>query len=80
MSSILLVILGPVVWVDIFNFSSPIFPYKYPALFSILITFIGIFIFSKTDTSKKSIIEKKLFDKQYLRSQTGIGIDKIITH
>ncbi len=41
-SSILLVILGPVVWVDIFNFSSPIFPYKYPALFSMSIRFVPI--------------------------------------
>ena len=79
-SSILLVILGPVVWVDIFNFSSPIFPYKYPALFSMSITFFGIFIFSKFDTTKSSILEKNLFGKQFMRSQTGVGIDKIVTH
>jgi cation/acetate symporter len=79
-SSILLVILGPVVWVDIFNFSSPIFPYKYPALFSMSITFFGIFIFSKFDTTKSSILEKSLFDNQFMRSQTGVGIDKIVTH
>jgi cation/acetate symporter len=79
-SSILLVILGPVIWVDIFHFLTPIFPYKYPALFSMLITFVGIFIFSKCDSSKTSILEKKSFDKQYLRSQTGIGIDKSLAH
>ena len=79
-SSILLVILGPVIWVDIFNFSSPIFPYKYPALFSMSITFLGIFIFSKFDTTKSSFLEKNLFDRQFMRSQTGVGIDKIITH
>ena len=73
---ILLVILGPVVWVDIFNNNEAIFPYKYPALFSMIVTFIGIWFFSKTDKTKNSTAEKKLFEAQYFRSQTGVGIDK----
>ena len=73
---ILLVILGPVVWVDIFNNNEAIFPYKYPALFSMIVTFIGIWLFSKTDKTKNSTAEKKLFEAQYFRSQTGVGIDK----
>ena len=44
------------------------------------ITFFGIFIFSKFDTTKSSILEKSLFDNQFMRSQTGVGIDKIVTH
>jgi cation/acetate symporter len=74
--AILLVILGPVVWVDIFGNNEAIFPYKYPALFSMIVTFIGIWFFSKTDKTKTSIVEKKLFESQYFRSQTGVGIDK----
>ena len=76
---ILLVILGPVVWVDIFNNNEAIFPYKYPALFSMIVTFVGIWFFSKTDKTKNSLEEKKLFKAQYFRSQTGVGIDKIPT-
>ena len=75
-TAILLVILGPVVWVDIFGNNEAIFPYKYPALFSMIVTFVGIWFFSKTDKTKTSIVEKKLFESQYFRSQTGVGIDK----
>ncbi len=77
---ILLVILGPVVWVDIFNNDKAIFYYKYPALFSMTVTFFGIWFFSITDKSKGSIAEKKLFKGQYFRSQTGIGIEKSSSH
>jgi len=79
-TAILLVILGPVVWVDIFGNSEAIFPYKYPALFSMIVTFVGIWFFSKTDKSKNSTVEKKLFESQYFRSQTGVGIDKPNAH
>ena len=78
--AILLVILGPVVWVDIFGNNEAIFPYKYPALFSMIVTFVGIWFFSKTDKTKTSIVEKKLFESQYFRSQTGVGIDKPNAH
>jgi len=78
--AILLVILGPVVWIDIFGNSEAIFPYKYPALFSMIVTFVGIWFFSKTDKTKTSIVEKKLFESQYFRSQTGVGIDKPNAH
>jgi len=78
--AILLVILGPVVWIDIFGNSEAIFPYKYPALFSMIVTFVGIWFFSKTDKTKTSIVEKKLFESQYFRSQTGVGIDKPNVH
>ena len=77
---ILLVILGPVVWVDIFNNDEAIFYYKYPALFSMTVTFFGIWFFSIMDKSKSSIAEKKLFKGQYFRSQTGIGIEKPSNH
>ena len=78
--AILLVILGPVVWVDIFGNNEAIFPYKYPALFSMVVTFVGIWFFSKTDKSKNSTAEKELFESQYFRSQTGVGIDKPNAH
>lgn len=79
-SAILLVILGPIVWVDIFKQQFPIFPYKYPALFSMSITFIGIWLFSITDQSKNSITEKRAFNDQFFRSQTAIGINTPIKH
>ena len=70
-SCIILVILGPIVWVDILNNTKAIFPYKYPALFSMTITFIGIWFFSVTDRSLQASKEKALFENQYFRAQTG---------
>ena len=79
-TAIILVILGPVVWVDILKNSTAIFPYKYPALFSMLVTFIGIWLFSITDKSKQATAERITFDDQFFRSQTGIGIEKGSPH
>ena len=80
LSAITFVILGPVVWVDILGNTAPIFPYKYPALFSMSITFLIIWILSSLDKSKQGVSEIKSFDAQYFRSQTGIGIDTKISH
>ena len=79
-SAIALVVLGPVVWVDVFNNKEAIFPYKYPALFSMSITFLGIWFFSVTDKSKNAYLEQAKFDAQFFRSQTGVGIDKAFNH
>ncbi|MBT4759637.1 MAG: cation acetate symporter [Nitrosomonadales bacterium] len=80
LSAIIFVILGPVVWVDILGNPTEIFPYKYPALFSMSITFVTIWLFSSLDKSKKSNDEIKKYDNQFFRSQTGIGIDAKISH
>ena len=79
-SAIVLVVLGPVVWVDVFNNKEAIFPYKYPALFSMSITFLGIWFFSVTYKSKNAYLEQAKFDAQFFRSQTGVGIDKAFNH
>lgn len=78
-SAILLVILGPVVWGEILHNdkNAAIFPYEYPALFSVCIAFVGIWLFSLLDKSQKAKEEKELFSNQFIRSQTGIGADDI---
>lgn len=75
-----LVILSPVVWVDIFHFEKAIFPYQYPALFSITAAFVATYLFSKLDRSKQAKAEKELFDAQYIRAQTGIGAEGAVSH
>ena len=79
LTAIILVILGPVVWVDVFKNSQAIFPYKYPALFSMSVTFLGIWFFSIIDKSKDAQLVKSRFNSQFFRSQTGIGIDKALS-
>jgi len=79
-TAVLLVILGPIVWVQIFDNNEAIFPYKYPALFSVSMAFISIWFFSITDKSDNAKKEIKAYESQYLRSQTGIGIDGVLKH
>ena len=75
-----LVVLSPNIWVDILGFESAIFPYSYPAIFSMPITFIAIYIISKFDNSKRAKIDRSGFDAQDFRAQTGIGASQAISH
>lgn len=72
-TAIVLVVLGPIVWVDILGNAEAIFPYKYPALFSVVTAFVLIWLFSVTDKSEQGKKERALFEHQFIRSQTGIG-------
>ena len=53
-TALLLTIISPTVWVDVFGYAEAIFPYKYPALFSMVAAFVGIWFFSVTDKSKRA--------------------------
>lgn len=81
-SAIVLVILGPIVWGEIINndATKAIFPYSYPALFSVSIAFFGIWIFSITDKSEDAKKEREAYEDQYVRSQTGIGAESVLSH
>ncbi len=79
-TAVLLVILGPIVWVQILGNAEAIFPYKYPALFSVTVAFIGIWFFSVTDKSESAKEEMEAFEAQYIRSQTGIGAEGASEH
>ncbi len=79
-SAVILVILGPIVWVQILGNAEAIFPYKYPALFSVTAAFIGIWFFSITDNSQNAKDEAEAFEAQYVRSQTGIGAEGASEH
>ena len=81
-TAVILVILGPIVWGQIFNgdAQAAIFPYKYPALFSVSLAFVGIWFFSITDKSEEAALEKKAYDNQFVRSQTGIGAEGVLNH
>lgn len=79
-TAVLLVILGPIVWVQILGNAEAIFPYKYPALFSVVVAFVGIWFFSITDNSENAKNEQEMFEAQYIRSQTGIGAEGAVEH
>ena len=75
LTAVLLMILGPTVWVQVLGHAKAIFPYEYPALFSMLVAFIGTWLFSITDHSASGAQERLRFRAQFVRSQTGIGIE-----
>ena len=79
-TAIVLVVLSKTVWVDIFKFETAIFPYTQPALFSILVAFIGIWFFSITDKSARAEQDKAGFEAQRIRAETGIGADGAVSH
>ena len=79
-TAVILVILGPIVWVQILGNAEAIFPYKYPALFSVTAAFVGIWFFSITDSSHDAEKEREAFEAQYIRSQTGIGAEGASEH
>ncbi|KTR47148.1 acetate permease [Pantoea ananatis] len=79
-TAVVLMILGPTVWVQVLGHASPIYPYEYPALFSITIAFVGTWLFSVTDHSQQGAEERSRFRAQFIRSQTGAGIEQGKAH
>ncbi len=79
-SATLFVILGPTVWKDILGNAEAIFPYKNPALFSMTIAFLGIFIGSILDSSENGKQECASYEAQDVRCQTGIGAEGAASH
>ncbi|WP_431224118.1 cation/acetate symporter ActP [Serratia sp. L9] len=80
LTAVILMILGPTIWVQILGHAKPIYPYEYPALFSMLIAFVGTWFFSVTDNSLVGQQERVKFRAQFVRSQTGLGISQGSAH
>lgn len=79
-TALTLTVLSPTVWVDVLHHQAAIFPYKYPALFAMIAAFVGIWLFSVTDTSAKARAEREKFFAQFVRSQTGLGAAEAVDH
>lgn len=80
LTAVILMILGPTIWVQILGHEKAIYPYEYPALFSMLVAFIGTWFFSVTDGSLAGQQERVRFRSQFVRSQTGLGISQSSAH
>jgi len=81
-SSLVLTLLSPSVWVDTLGNppgSAP-FPYTSPALFSMTLAFVGIWLFSILDKSKNAQAERAAYPAQEVRAETGIGASKSSSH
>jgi cation/acetate symporter len=81
-SSVALTIVSPSVWEATLGNpkGSALFPYTSPALFSMAIGFIGIWLFSVLDKSERARIDRAGFLAQQVRSETGIGASTASGH
>jgi cation/acetate symporter len=81
-SSVVLTVVSPSVWEATLGNpkGSAWFPYTSPALFSMTIGFVGIWLFSILDNSKQARIDRDGFLAQQVRSETGIGASSASGH
>jgi cation/acetate symporter len=79
-SAVVMLVVGPTIWKDILGNPEPLFPYKYPALFSMAISFSTMIIVSLLDGSARGKAEIAAFDDQFVRSQTGLGAEGAAQH
>jgi cation/acetate symporter len=77
LSSVVLIILSPTVWVDILGNSAPIFPYKFPTIISLPLAFIGAYIGS---IMVPDIEAQEKFEAQKIRTYLGVGASSASDH
>lgn len=79
--AVVLIILSKAVWVDTLGISeTPVNPFNGPAIFAMPLSFFCCWLFSVTDNSAQAQAERKAFDAQFVRSQTGLGISDASDH
>ena len=81
-SSVALTVVSPAVWEATLGNpkGSAWFPYSSPALFSMTIGFVGVWLFSVLDRSAQAAKERAAFPAQQVRSETGLGASKASAH
>jgi cation/acetate symporter len=75
-TTLTLMLFSKTIWVNVLGFEAPLFPYEYPALFSMPVAFIGIWLFSVTDKSERGAVDRGGFESQFIQAQTGIGAEE----
>lgn len=66
-----LILLSDSVWVKLFGHESAVFPYVYPTIVAMPVTFIICWLVSQSDRSRSGASEREAFHEQFLRSQFG---------
>lgn len=79
-TAVTLMILGPTIWVDTIGFERAIFPYKYPALFSMSVSIASIVGISLLDRSAGAARSRASFDNLLVRAHTGVGAEAAAEH
>lgn len=71
--ALVLTVLSPAIWVSVFGYDAPIFPYSSPTIFSMPLAFLTIWLVSLADRSGRGAVDRSGYDAQRLRAETGIG-------
>lgn len=80
LTAVVLVVFSKAVWVDVLGNKTAIYAYGNPAIFSMAVAFIGIWLFSLMDQSEDAKKEIAAYEHQFIRSQTGIGAEGASAH
>lgn len=70
-TAVALTVLSPTVWVQVLKHPVPVYPYEYPALFSMLVAFVSIYLFSVTDRSASAACERRAYREQLVACELG---------
>jgi cation/acetate symporter len=76
-SSLVLIILSPTVWVTLLGNETAIFPYKFPTVISLPLAFIGAWIGSVTAPDKNA---QEIFEREKIRTYLGVGVSEASDH
>ena len=81
-SSVALTVVSPAIWEAVLGNEkgSALFPYTSPALFSMTIAFVSIWLFSIMDSSEQAGKERELYLDQEVRAETGVGASSASSH
>ncbi len=66
--------ISPGVMVDVLGYEEAIYPYTYPTVIAMPITFIALFLFSVMDKSSRANAERSAFPEQAMQSELGAEI------
>lgn len=78
--ALVLTMLSPAIWVGIFGYAEPLYPYSSPTIFSMPLAFLTIWLVSLLDRSDRAAVDRGGYDAQRVRSETGIGAAGASSH
>ena len=71
LSSLILIVIGPQVWVSVMGNPEPLFPYNYPALFTMPLAFFVIWVVSIADNSERGQQDRANYHALLVQSEFG---------
>jgi cation/acetate symporter len=81
-SSVGLIVVGPQVWVSVLGYEEALFPYNYPALFTLPLALLTTWVFSVSDGSVRAKVDRDNYHELLLRSEYGPddGVVDVVRH